>query len=93
MSTTSPESEAHDVHAAPDDGHVHQRAADVDAPVDTTVFVCGLALTLAFVLWGVISPESLASTASSILARMIDATGWMYVLVTAGFVALMLLLA
>ena len=93
MSTTSPEPEVHYVHAAPEDSHVHQRAADVDAPVDTTVFVCGLVLTLAFVLWGVIAPESLASTASAVLARMIDATGWMYVLVTAGFVALMLLLA
>jgi glycine betaine transporter len=93
MSTTSPEPEVQHVHAAPDDAHSHERAADVDAPVDRTVFAGGLVLTLAFVLWGVISPESLASTASAVLGRMIDATGWMYVLVTAGFVALMLLLA
>ena len=44
-------------------------------------------------LWGVISPTSLADTASAVLGRMIDATGWIYVLATAGFVALMLLLA
>ncbi|MGY1761607.1 BCCT family transporter [Geodermatophilus sp. SYSU D00779] len=81
------------VHAAPDDDRMHPRAADVDQPVDRTVFIAGLALTLAFVLWGVISPSSLATVASTVLAKMIDATGWVYVLVTVGFVALMLLLA
>jgi glycine betaine transporter len=81
------------VHAAPDDDRTHPRAADVDQPVDRTVFIAGLALTLAFVLWGVLSPSSLATAASTVLAKMIDATGWVYVLVTAGFVALMLLLA
>jgi glycine betaine transporter len=65
----------------------------VDQPVDRTVFAAGLALTLAFVLWGVISPTSLATAATTVLDRMIDATGWVYVLVTAGFVVLMLLLA
>ena len=93
MSTQSPEPPVHCVHAVPDDSHSHERAADVDAPVDKTVFAIGMALTLAFVLWGVLSPSSLATTASSILSGMIDATGWMYVLVTAGFVGLMLLLA
>jgi glycine betaine transporter len=81
------------VHATPDDDRRHPRAADVDRPVDRTVFVAGLALTLAFVLWGVISPTSLATAATTVLDRMIDATGWVYVLVTAGFVVLMLLLA
>ena len=42
----------HFVHAAPDDDRTHPRAADVDQPVDKTVFVGGLVLTLAFVLWG-----------------------------------------
>jgi len=41
----------------------------------------------------VLSPSSLATAASTVLAKMIDATGWVYVLVTVGFVALMLLLA
>ncbi|CCG02565.1 BCCT family transporter [Blastococcus saxobsidens] len=81
------------VHAAPNDDRTHPRAADVDRPVDRTVFIAGMALTLAFVLWGVISPTSLAATASAVLDRMIDATGWVYVAVTAGFVLLMLMLA
>ena len=81
------------VHAAPDDDRQHARAADTDAPVDRVVFLSGLALTLAFVLWGVIAPDSLASTATNLLERIIDATGWMYVLITAGFVVLMLTLA
>jgi glycine betaine transporter len=81
------------VHADPTDPGVHPRAADVDTPVDRKVFAVGMALTVAFVAWGVIAPESLAATATAILDATIDATGWIYILVTAGFVALMLLLA
>ena len=66
------------------------RAADHDSPVDNVVFGVGMALTVAFVLWGVIAPKSLATTASTILGKLIDATGWVYVLVTAGFVVLVI---
>jgi hypothetical protein len=86
-------SDQHYVHADPADDRTHPRAADVDAPVDKVVFVTAMAITIGFVLSGVISPSSLADTASAVLGRMIDATGWIYVLATAGFVALMLLLA
>ena len=83
----------HFVHADPTDDHHHARAADVAVPVDKVVFGIGMALTVAFVAWGVIAPESLAATATAVLGAMIDGTGWIYVLVTAGFIALMLLLA
>jgi glycine betaine transporter len=79
--------------------HEHQlepheiRAVDRDAPVDYIVFGASMALTVAFVLWGVIAPASLANTATSVLNATIDATGWIYVLTTFGFVALMLMLA
>lgn len=81
------------VHADPTDTGVHPRAADVDTPVDRKVFVAGMVITVAFVAWGVLAPENLAATANAVLGGMIDATGWIYVLVTAGFVALMLILA
>ena len=69
------------------------RAVDRDARVDYVVFGAAMAVTIGFVLWGVIAPTSLADTATSILNATIDATGWVYVLSTFGFVALMLLLA
>jgi len=83
----------HYVHVDPLDDHHHGQPADVTVPVDRVVFTVGIALTVAFVAWGVLAPESLAATATAVLGAMIDATGWVYVLVTAGFVALMLLLA
>lgn len=69
------------------------RAVDQEAPVDYTVFGVAMALTIGFVLWGVIAPTNLANTATSVLDAVIDGTGWIYVLSTFGFVALMLALA
>ena len=93
MNTSHDHHHEHYVHTDPLDDHHHPRPADVDIPVDRIVFGTGMALTVAFVAWGVIGPESLAETATAILNVIIGATGWIYVLVTAGFVALMLLLA
>jgi choline/carnitine/betaine transport len=86
-------SEQHFVHADPGDDRAHPRAADVDAPVDKVVFVTAMAVTIGFVLWGMLSPTSLAGTASAVLDKIIESTGWVYVLATAGFVVVMLLLA
>ena len=83
----------HFVHADPTDLREHERAADVSVPVDRVVFGGGIALTVAFVAWGVLAPESLATTANAVLSAVIDGTGWVFVLATAGFVALMLTLA
>ncbi|GAB91191.1 BCCT family transporter [Gordonia rhizosphera] len=65
-------------------------SSDAGFPVDKVVFGGGMALTLAFAGWGVIAPESLASTASMLLDSVISSVGWVYVLATTGFVALML---
>jgi glycine betaine transporter len=86
-----PNTHEHEHHLAPEvptNDPVHE-----NQPVDRVVFGAGMALTTAFMLWGVIAPESLASTAEKLLGRTIDATGWIYVLASGGFVTLMLLLA
>ena len=70
----------------------HPRAADIDAPVDKVVFVVAMAITVGFVLWGVISPTH-SDHIHMVLGWIIDGTGWIYVLATTGFVALMLMLA
>ena len=85
--------QVHYVHADPIDHRDHPRAADVDAPVDKVVFTVALAITVGFVLWGVIAPTSLANVSTALLGLIIDGTGWIYVLATTGFVGLMLLLA
>ena len=87
----SPNTNEHHHHLAPDvptNDPVHE-----NQPVDRVVFGVGMALSTAFMLWGVVAPESLASTAEKLLGRTIDATGWIYVLASGGFVVLMLLLA
>ena len=79
-------------HQHPSEPH-EVRAVDRELSIDYVVFGVSIALTIGFVLWGVIAPTNLADTATSILNATIDATGWIYVLCTFGFVALMLLLA
>ncbi len=83
----------HFVHAEPHHFADHPRAADVDAPVDKVVFVIAMAITVGFVLWGVLAPESLTTISTTVLGWVISGTGWIYVLATTGFVGLMLLLA
>jgi glycine betaine transporter len=81
----------HKHHLAPEvptDDPVHE-----NQPVDRVVFAAGMTLTAAFMLWGVLAPSSLATTAEKLLGVTIDATGWIYVLASGGFVVLMLLLA
>jgi glycine betaine transporter len=79
-------------HEHPEEPH-EVRAVDREAGVDYTVFGVAMAITVGFVLWGVVAPASLADTATTVLNATIDATGWIYVLSTFGFVALMLMLA
>ncbi|MBY4108186.1 BCCT family transporter [Rhodococcus fascians] len=83
----------HFVHAAPDDDGTDGNSPDASIPVDKVVFGGGIGLTIAFVIWGVVAPQSLAATASAVLAAITDATGWAYILATSGFVVLMLFLA
>ncbi len=63
------------------------------ASVDPVVFGVGLALVVAFALWGVINPDNLATTADAALGYVTDTTGWLFILAGAGFCALVLVLA
>ena len=56
--------------------------------VDPWVFYPAAAVCLAFVLWGVISTESVADAADSALGWVIETFGWVFVLSTLGFLGL-----
>ncbi|WP_078555088.1 BCCT family transporter [Bacillus alkalicellulosilyticus] len=58
-----------------------------------SVFVISAILVSLFVLWGVVSPASLAETANHLLASTIENFGWFYMIVTAFFIAFVLFLA
>jgi glycine betaine transporter len=67
---------------------------DNDRPVvDRVILGSGLALILAFLVWGVVNPEGLATTAGDALGKVTKATGWLFVLSTAGFALLAIVLA
>ena len=69
---------------------------DADKPPETdrTVFGVAAALALAIVLWGVISPTSLANVADTVLNdAVIPFGGWAFVLVASGFVVFAVALA
>ncbi|WP_026674575.1 BCCT family transporter [Alkalihalobacterium bogoriense] len=58
-----------------------------------SVFIISAILVFLFVLWGVVSPQSLANTADYLLGVTIENFGWFYMLVTAFFIAFVLFLA
>jgi glycine betaine transporter len=55
--------------------------------VDRAVFIPAAVVALAFVLWGVLATDGLASTADSVLSWLIESFGWLFVLSTLAFVA------
>jgi choline/carnitine/betaine transport len=57
------------------------------------VFGTAFGLILAFVLWGILDTEGMAGGVDAAFARIIDSTGWLFVLVSTGFVALAAVLA
>lgn len=52
--------------------------------VDLSVFLPAAAITVIFVIWGMVSNKSLTSVTSSILDVLIGELGWIYVLATCG---------
>jgi glycine betaine transporter len=60
---------------------------------DWVVFGVAMGLIMAFALWGVLASENLGSTVGTIFTKVIDNTGWMFVLASTGFVLLAALLA
>lgn len=71
-----------------DGQEAHQRPR-----VDYVVLGAALAICLGFVAWGVIDSPGLAGAADAALGHVIRSTGWLYILATAGFCALVLWLA
>jgi glycine betaine transporter len=60
---------------------------------DRIVFGTAFGVILAFVLWGMLGTESLASGVNTAFSNIIDNTGWMFVLTSTAFVALAAVLA
>jgi glycine betaine transporter len=60
---------------------------------DRMVFGTAFGLVLAFVLWGILDTEGMAGGVDAAFASIIDNTGWLFVLVSTGFVALAAVLA
>jgi glycine betaine transporter len=72
---------------------VPPRAAAAAPQTDWVVFGVAMGLIVAFALWGVLASENLASTVGTVFTKVIDNTGWMFVLASTGFVVLAALLA
>jgi choline/carnitine/betaine transport len=63
------------------------------ARIDPVVFFVALAISTAFVLWGVLSTESLAAAAAGALSWVIATLGWAFVVATAAFLLIATVLA
>lgn len=61
--------------------------------IDPTVFWISVAITVAFVSWGVLGPESVAAVTGAIFDFVITNLGWVFVLATFGFLAFAVYLA
>jgi choline/carnitine/betaine transport len=72
---------------------VEEEAYSRSRGVDWIVFGVTAVIALAFLVWGFVSTESLASASSSALTWVMDNTGWLFVLTASGFVVFVLWLA
>ena len=68
-------------------------AASDPPATDRIVFGTAFGLVLAFVLWGALGTDSLTGGVDTAFSALIDNTGWVFVLVSTGFVALAAVLA
>jgi choline/carnitine/betaine transport len=67
--------------------------ADQRQPVDWWIFGVAAGLVVAFIAWGTTSVETLSTVSSAVLAGIMNAGGWAFVLVASGFVVFALWLA
>src|SRR5690349_1224037 len=67
--------------------------ADHHYPIDKVIFGVAAALVVAFIVWGIVSVESLSSVSGVILGAVIDGGGWAFVLAASGFVVFALWVA
>jgi choline-glycine betaine transporter len=68
-------------------------AAEDQQPIDRWIFGIAAGLVVAFLIWGFASVDSLSAVSKAVLAGLIDAGGWAFVLVASGFVVFALWLA
>ncbi|MEW5808664.1 MAG: BCCT family transporter [Actinomycetota bacterium] len=61
--------------------------------IDWVVFGVTAVIALAFLAWGFVSTDTLASASASALTWVMDKTGWLFVLTSTGFVVFVLYLA
>jgi choline/carnitine/betaine transport len=67
--------------------------AEQDQPVDRWIFGIAAGLVIAFLIWGFASVDSLSAVSSAVLAGLMNAGGWAFVLVASAFVVFTLWLA
>src|ERR1700754_918268 len=68
-------------------------SAEQRQPVDWWVFGVAAALVVAFIVWGTLSTHTLSAVAAAVLAGVMNAGGWAFVLAASGFVVFALWLA
>jgi choline/carnitine/betaine transport len=68
-------------------------SAEDRQPVDRWVFGIAAALVVAFIVWGVVSVDSLSAVSTAVLGGLMNAGGWAFVLVASAFVVFALWLA
>src|SRR5215217_5720975 len=61
--------------------------------IDPSVFYISGAISILFVLWGVLFPDNLASVAKTVLDYLIATFGWLFMLATFGFLVFVVFLA
>ncbi|WP_084154980.1 BCCT family transporter [Agrococcus lahaulensis] len=62
-------------------------------PLDRVVFGVAAAVALAFVIWGAVGTESLATASSAGLDWVVGSTGWLFALAASGFVVFVIWIA
>lgn len=62
-------------------------------PIDRVVFGVAAAVALAFVIWGAVGTESLATASSAGLDWVVGSTGWLFALAASGFVIFVIWIA
>ncbi len=68
-------------------------AAEQRQPIDWWIFGIAAGLVVAFIIWGAASVDTLSTVSSAVLAGLMNAGGWAFVLVASGFVVFALWLA
>ncbi|MBP3045058.1 BCCT family transporter [Arthrobacter jiangjiafuii] len=75
--------------------HAHEVARSTETParLDKVIFGITGALAIAFILWGLLGRDSLATSSQTALDWIMENTGWMFVLLASFFVVYVLWLA